>query len=87
MNTYQEIPQVRFKFLDSLRGIAALAVTLFHIFILFGGVSSYSFPFYLDHILSKGNLGVQVFFVLSGFVIAYSIRNATFTFKSLLAFI
>lgn len=85
MYTSLHTPQIRFKFLDSLRGIAALSVVLFHMHALFG-ITSYSFPVYLDYILSNGSLGVQIFFVLSGFVIAYSIRNANFTFKFLLDF-
>jgi peptidoglycan/LPS O-acetylase OafA/YrhL len=85
MNTYL-VAQVRFKLLDSLRGIAALAVTLFHFHGLFKIFPTYSFPLLLDYPLSKGALGVQIFFVLSGFVIAYSIRNANFTLKFLAEF-
>jgi peptidoglycan/LPS O-acetylase OafA/YrhL len=59
---------MRIQFVDALRGIAALAVVLHH---------------YNDRLgwapLSYGNLGVPVFFVLSGFVIAMSIGEDRIT--------
>lgn len=70
----------RFSFVDALRGIAALSVVLFHgnegghITELFGAM-----PFWLQFMLRHGNLGVAVFFVLSGFVIAHSLRNQQMT--------
>ena len=71
--------QTRLIFLDSLRGIAALSVVLFHIHSLTNLALPGSFPLYIEKILSQGYLGVQIFFVLSGFVIAYSIRHSSFT--------
>ncbi len=69
----------RFKTVDGLRGIAALAVVAFHL----NGAVRQTFgqwlPASLDDLLAHGYLGVDVFFVLSGFVIAYSIRNAQAT--------
>lgn len=66
----------RLLFLDGLRGVAALAVIVFHIY------DQDTSP--LHHILSRrpalfrwlmmqGNHGVEIFFVLSGFVIARSV--------------
>lgn len=70
----------RFKELDGLRGIAALGVVLFH---YTGSTVRHDpdFPFRL----TIGMYGVQLFFVISGFVIYYtlercaSIRDFAFT--------
>src|SRR5690349_17798349 len=63
----------RFEFLDGLRGIAALGVIFFH---FNGSLKEHShFSQFLLSALDLGHLGVQIFFVLSGFVIAYSLRQ------------
>jgi hypothetical protein len=56
---------MRIQYIDALRGIAAMAVVLHHY--------NASIEWRL---LSYGNLGVPVFFVLSGFVIALSVGSA-----------
>jgi peptidoglycan/LPS O-acetylase OafA/YrhL len=55
----------RFLFLDALRGIAALLIVLYHA------------PKYLGRALPHYSafLAVDLFFVLSGFVIAFSYEN------------
>ena len=69
-------PNTRFVFIDALRGLAALAVVLFHaveghhVTDLFGHL-----PYGLQIGLENGNLGVPIFFVLSGFVIAHSLYD------------
>lgn len=69
-------PNTRFVFIDALRGLAALSVVLFHaveghhIPELFGRL-----PYGLQIGLENGNLGVAIFFVLSGFVIAHSLYD------------
>lgn len=72
-------PNKRFQCIDGLRGAAALWVVLMHIYTLIKESFSYSFPFLVDFVLSHGDAGVAIFFVLSGFVIAYSIRGAPIT--------
>ncbi len=69
----------RLKFLDGLRGIAALSVVLFHHYIFIKNATAFPFPHFFEALFSKGYLGVQIFFVLSGFVIAYSMRHASLT--------
>jgi peptidoglycan/LPS O-acetylase OafA/YrhL len=71
-----EVRMVRFSFVDALRGIAALSVVLYHAI-----VSSHvaelaeTMPGWLRTALEHGDLGVAIFFVLSGFVIAHSLRD------------
>lgn len=64
---------MRFAFIDALRGIAAVSVSLFHIF-PFAGMDD--FP-----VVKHGWLGVPVFFVISGFVICYTLRDAVVTWR------
>ena len=61
--------QGRFKELDLLRGIAALAVVLYH----YTGhaVKYYRFPFHF----SIGSYGVPLFFTISGFVIFWTLEK------------
>jgi peptidoglycan/LPS O-acetylase OafA/YrhL len=72
---------MQFKLIQSLRGIAALWVVLFHasegghIDHLKGVLPKHLFLFVFEH----GNMGVAIFFALSGFVIAHSVRDASVT--------
>ncbi len=66
----------RFLFVDGLRAIAACCVMLFHF------VASGSFyPIFQSRLPATfraagfGYLGVDIFFVISGFVVAFSVRN------------
>jgi len=68
----------RFAFIDALRGLAALGVAAYHIY-RYGplpGPASTIVPKFLGVVMRHGWMGVQVFFVISGFVIAYVLRNA-----------
>ena len=56
----------RFEILDGLRGIASFIVILFHFFEI------YSFGEPSKQIINHGYLGVDFFYVLSGFVIGYA---------------
>ena len=73
--------QGRSTFIDALRGVAALGVACYHI-------TRYEpspqparelIPQFLEVCFDHAWLGVQVFFVISGFVIAYSVRSARVT--------
>jgi peptidoglycan/LPS O-acetylase OafA/YrhL len=71
----------RFLMIDGLRGIAAIMVVFYH---LYGNlkeqVSSWV-PATIDTLVSHGNIGVQIFFVISGFVIAYSVGDKQINLK------
>lgn len=65
--------------LDFLRGFAALAVCLFH---FSSGTNLTKFySSHLAHGFSWGYLGVEVFFVISGFVIPYSLYNTSYQLR------
>jgi peptidoglycan/LPS O-acetylase OafA/YrhL len=75
------LPHERFAFIDALRGLAALAVACHHID-RFGPLCDAVWriePFWISEILENARVGVRVFFVISGFVIAYSVRKAWVT--------
>ena len=75
---------MRLACLDGMRGVFSLSVVIFHIFYIFlpaaitGDPGTMHLAGRVEHILSRlpqflynGNCGVCVFFVLSGFVLAY----------------
>jgi peptidoglycan/LPS O-acetylase OafA/YrhL len=67
----------RFEVIDGLRGIAALMVAAFHLFKI---SENPSHALAAAKIVTRhGWLGVPVFFVISGFVIAHSLRGSTVT--------
>jgi peptidoglycan/LPS O-acetylase OafA/YrhL len=67
-------PGQRLPFIDALRGIAAMAVVGNHLYFKnLLPVGSTRLPEPLHWIFAHGHLGVPIFFVLSGFVIPYSI--------------
>jgi peptidoglycan/LPS O-acetylase OafA/YrhL len=70
----------RFTFVDALRGIAALSVVLFHLNAAdhVPGLQALM-PTWVEALLGHGNLGVAIFFVLSGFVIAHSLYKERVT--------
>lgn len=63
--TYLE-SKPHYEILDGLRGVAALAVVIFHCFEVF------TFGNRFSQLMNHGYLAVDFFFLLSGFVIAYS---------------
>jgi peptidoglycan/LPS O-acetylase OafA/YrhL len=71
-----------FTFVDGLRGVASSAVVLYHVG--FGGQRAQLLGNHLpgplrNAIVVRGGLGVAVFFVLSGFVMAHALRRAHVT--------
>jgi peptidoglycan/LPS O-acetylase OafA/YrhL len=64
-STYLE-SKSHYEILDGLRGVASVAVVIFHVFETFTGGNRFI------QIINHGYLGVDFFFVLSGFVVAYS---------------
>jgi peptidoglycan/LPS O-acetylase OafA/YrhL len=78
----------RFQFIDALRGLASLAVMLFHFYFsgnlndALAGIT----PSWLLGCLLEGRRGVDVFFVISGFVMAFSQRTAHVDGRYLLSF-
>jgi peptidoglycan/LPS O-acetylase OafA/YrhL len=79
----------RYVFVDALRGVAASLVMLRH---LFTSTPLYftlrlTFPRPLQALCYDGLWGVHIFFVLSGFVIAHSLRNVVTTPRSVGRFI
>ncbi|RYZ22991.1 MAG: acyltransferase, partial [Chitinophagaceae bacterium] len=54
-----------------LRGVASLMVCLFHL--ILGNEGLFPSSNLLEQIFSYGYLGVEVFFILSGYVICYSL--------------
>src|SRR5882724_10180383 len=71
--------------IDFLRGIAALGVTLGHL------VNSDPLRFsqlpILQYVTGYGHLGVQVFFVISGFVIPYSMYFGNYKINNISKFV
>ncbi len=67
----------RYLFVDALRGVAAASVVLFHVFhrttTAMGPAFRGAVPQLLLRAFDVGDRGVEVFFVISGFVIAHSI--------------
>jgi peptidoglycan/LPS O-acetylase OafA/YrhL len=81
ISTSQPTTRRRLLFLDGLRGLAAMAVVGYH---FYGGNPAHEslaqlLPSWLGSILQRGYLGVEVFFVISGFVVAYSVRSVVIT--------
>ncbi|HWU01701.1 MAG TPA: acyltransferase [Novosphingobium sp.] len=60
--------RAEFAALTGLRGVAAWFVVLFHVRVLLGG----TVPVWLMPLLGKGYLAVDLFFILSGFVLWHS---------------
>jgi peptidoglycan/LPS O-acetylase OafA/YrhL len=65
----------RFLFVDGLRGVAAMMVVVYHLRLAVSEVSAKWVWPGLETLLGYGFLGVDIFFVISGFVISYSVRN------------
>ena len=67
--------QKRITEIDALRGIAALFVVLYHYTFHYGRRFGHLSSDYNTEIFSYGHYGVQLFFIISGFVIFMSVRR------------
>lgn len=76
----------RLLHLDGMRALAAVAVALFHFRGEVGEVLE-KLPPAVDTVVRHGYLGVNVFFVLSGFVIAHSLGTSRYSLRFLGRFI
>jgi peptidoglycan/LPS O-acetylase OafA/YrhL len=70
--------------LDSLRALAAVSVCLFH---FTGGMLSKLVVPSAKHFFSLGYLGVEVFFVISGFIIPYSLLGKNYRVSGILGYL
>ncbi len=67
----------RVKFLDGFRGLAILLVIGFHAYARFTTIVPYGTKYTSTPIFSQGFLGVQLFFLISGFVILMTLEKST----------
>src|ERR1700677_3682297 len=85
----------RFVYLDSIRGIAAVMVMLQHCFMLNNadfraahfGIANVTDPvnfvlYCMSKLRESGRSAVMIFFVLSGFVLAYSLQKTPMPYAS-----
>ncbi len=68
---------VRMVGIDLLRGLCAAAVMMFHLLFLFPYSGAVPWGMTAPHITQYGYLGVEVFFMISGFVISMSAEGKT----------
>jgi len=76
--------QEKIPIIETIRGLAALAVCLFHF-----GKANIDFignSIWYQKITTHGWLGVEAFFVLSGFIIPYSLVKSGYTIKRFFQF-
>jgi len=75
------IQKNRFRTIDGMRGVAALAVVFCHLHGNLQSEFSALLPGFINSAFQHGYLGVPVFFVISGFVISLSVGNRQITKK------
>lgn len=68
-------PLQRFKYIDSLRGLAIILVIMHHSHPYFAGITHYQLPQLLENILNEGDKGVTLFFVMSAFTLCLSLNK------------
>lgn len=67
--------RARIAFLDGLRGIAILLVLLFHAYARWPEIVPYGSRFQTVPLFAYGYIGVQLFFLISGFVICMTLEK------------
>jgi len=71
MKQQQQLPE-----LDFFRSMAILLVFFYHFYVVVGQHQISSGFIWLDRLFLSGSVGVDLFFVLSGFLLPFSIHNA-----------
>ncbi|MFC1778549.1 acyltransferase family protein [Pseudomonadota bacterium] len=71
----------RLRSIDGMRGLAAMAVVLFHLSGKMIEELQAVLPGFITMVMSYGYLGVPVFFVISGIVISLSVSNQKVTLR------
>jgi peptidoglycan/LPS O-acetylase OafA/YrhL len=81
MNTTKELikPTSRLASVDMLRGVASLSVCLFHF--ASGNTLWLTDDFWIKRVFNYGHLGVEMFFIISGFVIPYSLFKSGYAYQ------
>lgn len=69
--------KARIEYLDGLRGVAILLVLGYHAYARWGEIVPYGNMWANMPIFRFGNLGVQLFFIISGFVILMSLEQSS----------
>lgn len=75
MSGVGDAPRIRLQSLDVMRGLAALAVLLFHYSVILPRFVPAAQPIPLS--FGEGGYGVHLFFIVSGFVILMSLERST----------
>jgi peptidoglycan/LPS O-acetylase OafA/YrhL len=68
--------RLRLTFIDGLRGIAIISVILFHSYVRWPNLVPYGDKFTRLPVISYGWLGVELFFLISGFVIFMTLEKS-----------
>lgn len=76
MDAAKNLPAERLQFLDGLRGIAILLVVGYHAFARWPVVLPYGDQYGSIVVFEQGLLGVELFFLISGFVILMSLQSS-----------
>jgi peptidoglycan/LPS O-acetylase OafA/YrhL len=71
----REASKSRIDFIDGLRGVAILAVIFYHAFVRWPDLYVYGNKFVGNPVLDTGIAGVNLFFIVSGFVILMTLRK------------
>ena len=77
----------RMTLIDGLRGVASVSVIMVHFSGFWHSTSEHALSAFMIYIAPLGCHGVDIFFVLSGFVIAYSLKQKKIDIESYLKFV
>lgn len=79
-------PPVRFAFVDGLRGLAAISIVIFHTWWYEPAPLAAFDSTVVDLAFFRARGGVQILLVISGFVIAYTLRKSWFSLREFQSF-